>query len=88
LEFNELVVEKAGQRHMTYYWYQGRDRNFTSEYAAKFYMVWDGIWRRRTDGALVRLMMLLPQDMTIKEGRQTMDSFALAASKELSQYLP
>ncbi|MBW2163169.1 MAG: exosortase-associated EpsI family protein [Deltaproteobacteria bacterium] len=34
-------------------------RNFTSEYAAKFYMVWDGLWRRRTDGALVRLITSL-----------------------------
>ncbi|MCD6197940.1 MAG: exosortase-associated EpsI family protein, partial [Deltaproteobacteria bacterium] len=33
--------------------------NFTSEYAAKFYMVWDGLWRRRTDGALVRLITSL-----------------------------
>jgi EpsI family protein len=73
---------------MTYYWYQGRDRNFTSEYDAKFYMVWDGLWRRRTDGALVRLFMRLPQDMTLEEGRQILDSFALAASKELQQYLP
>jgi exosortase D (VPLPA-CTERM-specific) len=88
LEFNELVVEKGGLRHMTYYWYQGRDRNFTSEYDAKFYMVWDGLWRRRTDGALVRLFMRLPQDMTLEEGRQILDSFALAASKELQQYLP
>jgi exosortase D (VPLPA-CTERM-specific) len=88
LEFNELVVEKGGLRHMTYYWYQGRDRNFTSEYDAKFYMVWDGIWQRRTDGALVRLMMNLPQDMTLDEGREIMDSFALAASKELQSYLP
>jgi exosortase D (VPLPA-CTERM-specific) len=88
LKFNELVAQKSGLRYMTYYWYQGRDRNFTSEYDAKFYMVWDGIWRRRTDGALVRLMMPLTPDMTVEEGRQIMDSFALAASKELQQYLP
>jgi EpsI family protein len=88
LEFNELVVEKGGLRHMTYYWYQGRDRNFTNEYAAKFYMVWDGLWRRRTDGALVRLFMRLPQDMTVEQGRRILDKFALAASNELKQYLP
>jgi EpsI family protein len=88
LEFNELVVEKGGLRHISYYWYQGRDRNFTSEYAAKFYMVWDGLLRRRTDGALVRLMMPLTKDMTVDEGRRILDAFALAASKELQQYLP
>lgn len=88
LKFNEMVAQKGGQRHLTYYWYQGRGRNFTSEYDAKFYMVWDGLWHRRTDGALVRLMMPLPQDVPVEEGRQIMDSFALAVSRELKQYLP
>ena len=75
-------------RQLTYYWYQGRGRNFTSEYDAKFYMVWDGIWRRRTDGALVRLIMPLLSDMSVEEGRRVLDAFALEASSELKQYLP
>jgi hypothetical protein len=33
-------------------------------------------------------MMPLTQEMTVDEGRQIMDEFALAASKELQQYLP
>ena len=88
LKFNELVIEKGGMRQLTYYWYQGRGRNFTSEYDAKFYMVWDGIWRRRTDGALVRLIMPLLSDMSVEEGRRVLDAFALEASSELKQYLP
>jgi EpsI family protein len=88
LKFNDLVMSKSGQYQLVYYWFQGRDRNFTSEYAAKFYMVWDGIFRRRTDGALVRLVMPLPSKETVPKVRKEMDRFAVFASNTLDQFLP
>ncbi len=88
LLFNELIVSKADHSQMVYYWYQGRGRNFTSEYAAKFWMVWDGIWRRRTDGALVRLVRNLNPGESVDDARVAMDRFALIASSELQNYLP
>jgi EpsI family protein len=88
LKFNDLVMSKNGQYQLVYYWFQGRDRNFTSEYAAKFYMVWDGIFRRRTDGALVRLVMPLPSKETLPQAREEMDRFAIFASNTLDQFLP
>ena len=88
LKFNELVTSKSGTRQLVYFWYQGRGRNFTSEFAAKFYMVWDGLWRRRTDGALVRLIMPLSQGETLDEARYTMDHFALLLTHMLGDYLP
>lgn len=88
LKFNELVMQKNQASQLIYYWYQGRDRNFTSEYAAKFYMVWDGIWRRRTDGALVRLIVPLTDAGSVEKNRRVLDPFALAVFKELDHYLP
>lgn len=88
LRFNELIIEKSGRRQLVYFWYQGRNRNFTSEYAAKFYMIWDGIFHQRTDGALVRLSLPLPSEMKVATGRIMLDQFALMASRELNDYLP
>lgn len=88
LKFNDLVMSKSGQYQLIYYWFQGRDRNFTSEYAAKFYMVWDGIFRRRTDGALVRLVMPLPSKEAVLQAREEMDHFAVFASNTLDKFLP
>jgi exosortase D (VPLPA-CTERM-specific) len=88
LKFNELVISKDGVRQLVYFWFQGRDRNFTSEYAAKFYMVWDGLWRRRTDGALVRLTMPLGPGASVESARLVMDPFALSASQKLLEFLP
>ena len=88
LKLNELVISKNGVEQLVYYWYQGRERNFTSEYDAKIYLVWDGLWRRRTDGALVRLTMPLHPGVPIEFGRHIMDHFALNVSRTLGQYLP
>jgi exosortase D (VPLPA-CTERM-specific) len=88
LKLNELVISKNGMKQLVYFWYQGRGRNFTSEWAAKFYMVWDGLCRRRTDGALVRLMTPLRPGETPADGRRIMDPFALAVSRALRDYLP
>ncbi len=87
LSFNELIINKNTARQLVYYWYQGRGRNFTDEYIAKFFMVWDGIWRRRTDGALVRLVMPIP-DADTAEYRRTLDAFAQFVSRQLSRHLP
>jgi len=88
LRFNELVISKNGVIQIVYFWFQGRDRNFTSEYAAKLYLVWDGLWRRRTDGALIRLIMPLGPKTTLESARLVLDPFALNASQTLQKFLP
>jgi EpsI family protein len=88
LKINEIVVEKNDTRKLVYYWYQGRGRNFTSEYTAKFLLAFDGVFRRRTDGALVRLITSIHEENTEEEARRTLDEFALLVSNELSNYFP
>jgi EpsI family protein len=88
LTFNELVISRDGSSQLVYFWYQGRGRNFTNEFVAKFYMVWDGIWRRRTDGALVRVILPMTEGQTLESARETLDPFAAAAAAELESFLP
>ncbi len=88
LTFNDMVISKGESRQLVYYWYQGRQRNFTNEYLAKFYMIWDGIWRRRTDGALVRLIRPMGAQEPTEAARKVLDRFALRVSSELDGYLP
>jgi EpsI family protein len=52
---NEYVIQQDQNKQLVFYWYQGRGRIIASEYAGKFWMVADAIYRNRTDGALVRL---------------------------------
>jgi EpsI family protein len=53
---NEYVIQQNQDQELVFYWYHGRGRVIASEYAGKFWMMADAITRKRTDGALVRLI--------------------------------
>ena len=53
---NEYVIQQNQDQELVFYWYRGRGRVIASEYAGKFWMMADAITRKRTDGALVRLI--------------------------------
>lgn len=52
---NEYIVEKGSSRDLVLYWYQTHERIVASEYRAKFWLVADGVRRRRTDGTMIRI---------------------------------
>ncbi|MBK8809707.1 MAG: EpsI family protein [Acidobacteria bacterium] len=53
---NRYIIENGAYREVMIYWYQGRGRSEASEYRDKINMVWDSVVRRRSDGAMVRVM--------------------------------
>lgn len=52
---NQYVIQRDQDRLMVFYWYQSHGRVVASEYAGKFWMIADAIYRDRTDGSLVRI---------------------------------
>ena len=52
---NKFVMGKGLDRQLYLFWYQGRGRIYASEYWNKIYLIWDGLTRNRTDGALIRI---------------------------------
>jgi EpsI family protein len=65
-EVNLYSIQKNGERMQALYWYQSPSRVIASEYAGKFYLVWDALKDGRTGGALVRLIMADAAD-TVRE---------------------
>jgi EpsI family protein len=55
-QVNRLLVEKSTARQLVLYWFEGRGRSVASEYTNKAFLVWDGVRRGRSDGALVRII--------------------------------
>jgi EpsI family protein len=47
---------------MVYYWFQQGERRIAWDFAAKFYLLIDGITSGSTDGALIRLTTLIGPD--------------------------
>lgn len=54
-QINRVVIQKGEARMMVYYWFQQKDRRIAWDFAAKYWLMVDGITTGRTDGALVRL---------------------------------
>lgn len=59
---NRYVIENGIYNEVMIYWYQGRGRTEASEYRDKVNTVLDSVSRRRSDGAMVRVMTSVGQD--------------------------
>lgn len=68
---NRAIIQKSHQRVMAYYWFQQGERRIASDFAAKFYLLLDGILTGSTDGALIRLTTVIQpgEDDNVAEAR-------------------
>ena len=73
---------------LVYYWFQGRNRITTNEYMVKWYLFWDALTKQRTDGALVRLTMFVPQGGDINEADARLVSFLEEIEGDLVDFIP
>lgn len=53
---NRYRIENGIYDEIMIYWYQGRGHAEASEYLDKINTVWDSTFRRRSDGAMIRVM--------------------------------
>lgn len=56
VHFNRLVIQNRDYTQLVYYWYDQRGRKVANEFVMKFWLIYDAITRKRSDGALVRLI--------------------------------
>ncbi|WP_392665128.1 VPLPA-CTERM-specific exosortase XrtD [Amaricoccus sp. B4] len=56
VRINRVVIQKELDQQLVYYWFAGRGRQVTNDFAAKLYTVYDSAVRGRTDGGLVRVI--------------------------------
>ncbi len=56
---NRAIIQKGETRMMVYYWFEQKGRRIAWDFAAKYYLMQDGITSGRTDGGLVRLTTLV-----------------------------
>lgn len=88
LEVNRLVIKKGDYTQVVYYWFQQRGRVITNEYLVKWYLFWDALTQNRTDGALVRLTVLLGPGEDAEDGDKQIGDFAREVHPYLDKYIP
>lgn len=88
LRVNRVVIEQNRQRHLVYYWFKQRDRNVTNEYLVKWFLFWDSVTRRRSDGALIRLTTPLAIGEDVADADRRLAAFAARLAPLLPRYVP
>lgn len=81
-----MIMEQMGNRVVVYYWYLQRGRWINNEYMYKLYMAYDGLLKRRTDGALIRLMT--PAQPDVESARKRLNSFVSQLVPVLPKFIP
>jgi EpsI family protein len=54
---NRYMLQREGEQALVLYWYQGRGRVESNEYVVKLDLLWDAATRRRSEEALVRIVV-------------------------------
>jgi EpsI family protein len=85
-EAHRFVVANGRDRALMIYWYQGRGRAVASEYWGKVFTVIDSVRRRRSDGAMVRVMV--PLGNSEEEAQKTAVEMASQAAAKLPAFVP
>lgn len=87
-QVNRYVLQKGGERNVVLYWYQSNGRVTASEYAAKIYLVADAIRFNRTEAALVRTVVRVPENGSVDRATETAIGFIRAFFQPLQECLP
>ena len=88
LKVNRVIIQQGATKQLVYYWFQQRGRDMTNEYLVKWYLFWDSLTRRRTDGALVRIITPILPDEQIAAAEERLTGFTRQAVSNLSGFVP
>jgi EpsI family protein len=88
IEANRYIVTQGLDRMLVLYWYQSHGRVTPSEYWAKYYLVTDSLWLKRTDGALVRVITAIGRNEDASKAEARAVKFSEAILPNLNKYIP
>jgi EpsI family protein len=88
IEVNHYLLQKGPLKSMVFYWYQSNERVIASEYDARLYTVLDSIQKRRSDTALVRVMINLPPSGDERDAYRVLTQFVHSMFPKIKAQLP
>jgi exosortase D (VPLPA-CTERM-specific) len=85
---NRAVIQKGEVRQLVYYWFEQRGRKVAWDFAAKGWLVIDGVTTGYTDGAMVRLTTQINPGETEDKAEERLRSVLDAALPVLPRFIP
>lgn len=85
---NRAVIQRGTIRQLVYYWFEQRGRRMTNDFAVKASVVWDGLTRGRTDGALVRYVTPIDEGESEADADARLQRLMAATLPALPRFVP
>ena len=85
---NRAIIQKGTTRMMVYYWFQQKHRRIAWDFAAKFWLLIDGIATGRTDGGLIRLTTAITEDETDAQAEARLADVLDGLMTPLPRFMP
>ncbi|MEL7460057.1 MAG: VPLPA-CTERM-specific exosortase XrtD [Pseudomonadota bacterium] len=85
---NRAIIQRGEARMMVYYWFEQKGRRIAWDFAAKFWLLADGVQTGRTDGALVRLTTQIAPNETDAQAEERLKSMLNEVVEPLPQFIP
>jgi EpsI family protein len=83
-----MTWEKQGYKILGSYFFFQRGRVITSPWMNKVYLLWDAFTKRRTDGALVRVEMIVAPGQSMEAAYEVLEGFIAKLWPILPKYIP
>ena len=85
---NRAIIQMGETRMMVYYWFQQKERRIAWDFAAKYWLMVDGITSGRTDGALIRLTTLMDEKESDAAAEARLQEVLREMQDPLKQFIP
>lgn len=85
---NRAIIQQGETRMMVYYWFQQKERRIAWDFAAKYWLMVDGITTGRTDGALVRLTTAMRPGESDAEAEARLQGVLEGILPSLPRFIP
>lgn len=86
--YNRLIIENGDYRQLVYYWYDQRGRKVANEFVMKFWLIIDAVSRKRSDGAMIRLLTPINDGMTVEDADAKLKGLIGRVETFLPAYVP
>lgn len=88
LTVNRAIIRKGNSEQVVYYWFEGRGRDITNEYLAKWFIFQDSLLHSRSDGSLVRVITSVGEGDSVALADQRLERFLRDFYPTLTAYAP
>ncbi len=86
--YNRLIIQNGDYRQLVYYWYDQRGRKVANEFVMKFWLIVDAVSRKRSDGAMIRLLTPIYDGMTVEDADKKLQGMIGRVETFLPAYVP